>query len=687
MKCLKCFSPMKQFLTRKGILVDVCSSCKGVWLDHGEINFFAKDKKLLHPYLINGLETARHITQKCPKCQSESMRAGSIPGLSFQVEECSSCHGIYFDAHEFKKFQKAKGFQTVRPDRSGVLEEDSHRKPPLSFPVKIPSLALTTGVVCFSLYGILFAFIVFLMELGAVSLMFGSAIFVGFILLQFYFSPIILDWQLKFFGSLTWTELDHLPPSFKNSLLRLCEKNHIPIPRVGIINDYSPQAYTYGRTPYSARVVFSKGMFKVLDEEEVEAVLAHELGHIKHWDFIIMTVMKLVPLLLYMIYTSAYSAIQKSSRGNKKGGNPLLLLVLVVSYIFYLISEYLVLFVSRVREYYADRFSCFATKKPNKLLTGLVKISYGLLSSRPLSPTDRNEKFYENKRKSVEALNIISVSHSKQLALACHEEKGDFNPQTIEDIMKWDLWSPWAVYYEFKSTHPLTAKRINAIGSYALSLKQQPYVLFTKKKPESYWDDFFVDIGVLMLPYILGIIGFCIGVSAATNSDYDWAKSEGLPFMFFAVSLFGLSLGAFIRTLKAYPSGKFLSYSIASLLKCVKVSPVRSYPVCLKGHILGRGDSGNIFSEDMVLKDQTGMIFLDHEPLGLNILFALAIYKKFREKEVTVTGWYRRSPTPYVEVRKIQTAEKTSQAYTYHYKVGFCLLGFVTFLICFLLSF
>ena len=685
MQCLKCSSPMKQFLTRKGVLVDVCSSCKGVWLDQGEINFFTKNRKILYRYETKGLEVAQNLPHKCPKCQSESMRAGRIPGLSFQVEECSSCHGIYLDAPEFKKFQKTKGFQTIRPDRSGVLEEDSVKKPPSSFPVKFPSLALTTGVVCFSLYGILFAFIVFLMELGAVSLLAGSGIFIGFILLQFYFSPIFLDWQLKFFGSLTWTEPDHLPSSFKDSLFRLCKENRIPIPRMGIINDDSPQAYTYGRTPYSARVVFSRGMFKILDDEEVEAILAHELGHIKHWDFVIMTVMKLVPLLLYMIYTSIYDSIKESSSSNKKGGNPLAV-VLVVAYVFYLISEYLVLFISRVREYYADRFSCFATKKPNKLLTGLVKVSYGLLSSRSLSPANRDKKSYENKRKGVEALNIMSVSYSKQLALACHEEKGDFNPQTIEEIMRWDLWSPWALYYEFKSTHPLTAKRINAIGSYALSLKQKPYVLFTKKKPESYWDDFFVDIGVLLLPYIFGIIGACVGLWAATESG-SGARQEGVPFAFFAASLFGLSLGAFIRTLKAYPSGKFLRYSIASLLKCVKVSPVRSYPVFLKGHILGRGDAGNIFSEDMVLQDQTGMIFLNHEPFGLNVFFALMRYKKFRGKEVKLIGWYRRSPTPYVEVKKIQTTDETSKAYTYHYKIGFCLLGFISSFICFLLSF
>ena len=131
MQCLKCSSPMKQFLTRKGVLVDTCSSCKGVWLDQGEINFFSKDRKLLHYYETKGLEAAQRISQKCPKCQSGSMQTGPIPGLSFQVEKCLSCQGMYLDAQEFKKLQQTKGFRTIRPDRSWVLSKETLKKSPI----------------------------------------------------------------------------------------------------------------------------------------------------------------------------------------------------------------------------------------------------------------------------------------------------------------------------------------------------------------------------------------------------------------------------------------------------------------------------------------------------------------------------------------------------------------------------
>ena len=361
-QCLKCSIPMEEILTRKGILIDICPYCNGVWLDQGELNFFAKDKNLLNDYEIKGLEKAHNIHYKCPKCHSD-MQLGCIPGYSYQVEECLSCKGLFFDAHEFKKLQGSKEFQTLRRDISGALKKNPLKNIPSSLPVKIPSLAFTMGAACLTLYGLLFAVAVFFMETAKISLAEGSFFILLFVAIQFYLSPILLDWQLRLFGSLDWHGLNKLPTHFKKSILKLCKEHNIPIPKVGVIRDSSPQAYTYGRTPYSARLVISRGMFELLDEEEVETVLAHELGHIKHWDFVVMTVVRLVPLLLYIIFRKTKEQFcQKEVMKDKKaavylGG------ALVTSYLAYIVSEYLVLFISRVREYYADRFSCFATKK------------------------------------------------------------------------------------------------------------------------------------------------------------------------------------------------------------------------------------------------------------------------------------------------------------------------------------
>ena len=261
-KCLKCSVPMKELLTRKGVLIEVCPQCKGVWLDQGELNFFAKNRRVLLDYEIKGLEQTHKINYPCPKCNSE-MQSGRMPFHNYKLEECLSCKGLFFDAREFKKLQGAKSFPKLQKDNSGVLDQNPLTKIPPPSPVKLPSLFLTMGVAGFSLYGLLFAVFVFLTETATISLSSFSFFFVVIVLIQFYFGPILLDWQLRLFGSLDWKELEELPPYFRKSLLQLCKENRLPIPKMGIIRDSSPQAYTYGRTPYSARLVFSQGMFEL----------------------------------------------------------------------------------------------------------------------------------------------------------------------------------------------------------------------------------------------------------------------------------------------------------------------------------------------------------------------------------------------------------------------------------------
>ena len=78
-------------------------------------------------------------------------------------------------------------------------------------------------------------------------------------------------------------------------------------------------------------------------------------------------------------------------------------------------------------------------------------------------------------------------------------------------------------------------------------------------------------------------------------------------------------------------------------------------PCVLEGEIIGRGDPGCIFNEDFVIKDQTGIIFLDFKHVFriADKFMALFKNKAFFNKRVRVTGWYRRSPVPYVEIYKI----------------------------------
>ena len=65
--------------------------------------------------------------------------------------------------------------------------------------------------------------------------------------------------------------------------------------------------------------------------------------------------------------------------------------------------------------------------------------------------------------------------------------------ENLKSAMQWDLWNPWATFYELNSTHPLVAHRLQYLGDQAAAMGQEPYIVFDRRKPESYWDDFAVD--------------------------------------------------------------------------------------------------------------------------------------------------------------------------------------------------
>lgn len=331
-----------------------------------------------------------------------------------------------------------------------------------------------------------------------------------------------------------------------------------------------------------------------------------------------------------------------------------------MAYLAYLITQYLMLFLSRVREYWADRFSVETTRNPNALIGALSKIAFGLVANENeiKEESDKEKQSNEKKKIAIQALGVMNVSSSKEMALYSSQPLAA-GAQDLKEIMRWDLWSPWASLYELQSTHPLTAKRINAIAASGLKMGIEPTVIFDLKQPESYWDDFFKDLFIYLAPFLAG------GIMALLTY-----KQFGSP-KFIINVVIALSFGGLLKTLLCYPQNNFFQYSIVSLLRKVKVSPVTAIPVALKGTIIGRGESGNIFSEDLVIRDQTGIIFLDYEqPLGImNFLFALTKAKRFSGQEVKVEGWYRRAPMPYVEIKRISSQSESSTSYVYHFKL------------------
>ena len=483
-----------------------------------------------------------------------------------------------------------------------------------------------------SLYFLLAAIIILIAILTDIPVIYGIGASIVILILQFLISPWMTDLSMKWFYKAQFGY--ELPENIKKFVTEVCEQNKMKFPKIGYIDDGAPNAFTYGRTKNDARVVVTRGIFELLNEDEVKAVIGHELGHAAHYDMLFMTVAQLVPLVLYGIYEICTS----SERSSNSKSSDYAQLIGLIAYVLYLISNYIILMLSRTREYYADSFSIEATKNPNSLASALVKIGYGLTTA----PTNPKHSAARSN-----ALGIFDAKTSKALIVSSQDD-GQVSKDNIKQAMKWEQWNVWAKWYEFNSTHPLISKRLLAISARSGEFNQEPYITFDLKPTESYVDDFLIEVLINILPFFAFIIGLVVCAIALAN--------EMNVMVFGGLSLLVVILFSFIKFKRRYNSNPFKATTVRDLLSEVKVSHITSIPCSLEGTIIGRGNPGCIFNEDFVIKDESGIIFLDYnQPINIvNKIFALFKSPEYFDKKVKVNGWYRRSPVPYVELKTIE---------------------------------
>ena len=477
--------------------------------------------------------------------------------------------------------------------------------------------------------------------------------------IQFLISPWLTDLSMRFFYKAKMNA--EIPEYLKTFVEEECKKHDVKYPKFGIIDDGAPNAFTYGRTKKDARIILTRGIFELLKEEEVKAVVGHEMGHIVHLDMLFMTAAQIVPLVLYAIF-EMFTRNTKGDNDNNKAA-----IVGYIAYVLYIVCQYIILWLSRTREYYADEFSVKETKNPNALAEALVKVGFGLSTA---SKTDKKHDVNKNN-----ALGIFDSKTSKALAVSAMDEKG-VSKDKIKSAMKWEMWNPWAKWFEFNSTHPLISKRLQAIAKMCPEFNQEPYIIFDLKKEESYVDDFLLEVLIAFLP------GFCLLVTIGVGF-YELFINNGDSLMFTGIALAATTLFSYIKFARAHKKG-YTKTTVADLLGVVKVSHITSVPCILEGKIIGRGNPGCIFNEDFVIKDETGIIFLDYnQPLFLiNKIFALFKSDKYFDKDVEVVGWYRRSPVPYVEIYKYTVDGKVKKIWTYGVRIFFYLvLAFIAALL------
>ena len=305
------------------------------------------------------------------------------------------------------------------------------------------------------IFGLGFAIIYAILYLLGVSFL-GILIFVVlFFVFQWYISPYLISFS---------TRLKYLKPGemkeLQEMVKELAAKAHVPVPRIAISPSKEPNAFVFGRTRKSATLVVNEGLLKMLNKDELESVIGHELGHVRHNDFLVMTIASFIPMLAYMLAQNMMFA----NTGRSRNGD-YALLIGFLGFVVYFVSEFLILGLSRSREYFADMHSAQLTKKPEHLARALAKITYNMAESPAQQSSGSIRSFYiADSFNAKEELKEIEKHASELKALLPELEISRFKELASREGK--NIFSLFA-------THPPTYKRIIALASLKKEIEKE----------------------------------------------------------------------------------------------------------------------------------------------------------------------------------------------------------------------
>lgn len=219
------------------------------------------------------------------------------------------------------------------------------------------------------LFAIVYAAVVIIgktfLHVGDFYLYFGVSILM--MIVQFLIGPKIVEWSMQ----VKYVKRQDYPRLFQ-MVEGMCAKAGMPMPKIGISPIDVPNAFAFGRGIRDGRVCLTQGIMRLLNDEELKAVLGHELSHLKNRDVLTITVLSVIPMILYRV---AWHFLFYGRSREDRGANTLLLGV--AAFLFYFITNLLVLYASRIREYFADQGSVSLGNNPHTLATSLYKLVYG----------------------------------------------------------------------------------------------------------------------------------------------------------------------------------------------------------------------------------------------------------------------------------------------------------------------
>ena len=235
------------------------------------------------------------------------------------------------------------------------------------------------------LLGLLYVFFIAVLIQAGAGLITVVVVMGGLSLAQLFFSDKL---ALSAMGAKVVSPQE--APGLHAMIEKLCIQADLPKPRIAVADTDVPNAFATGRSQKSATVCATTGIMRALSPSELEGVMAHELSHVKHRDVLIMTIASFFASLASIILQFGFFF----GGGQSDDDNPSFIVVLLVSFVVYVVSFFLMMALSRYREFAADRGAAIVTGRPSALASALVKISSQVkqLPQRDLREAERLER-------------------------------------------------------------------------------------------------------------------------------------------------------------------------------------------------------------------------------------------------------------------------------------------------------
>ena len=266
--------------------------------------------------------------------------------------------------------------------------------------------------------------------------------------LQYWFGPSLVKRSMNV-RPLSEAEAPHI----HKMVAELAQEAGIPKPEIGLSEIDIPNAFAYGRSSRSGHIAITRPILGLLDYDELKAVLGHEMGHIKHNDMIVTSAVSVVTMICYYIAISFMFSGDRENLGAT-------IIIGILGYLFYLIGQLLVLFISRTREYYADEASVEFGNRPAALVSALYKLSYGAArcSEQTISDLNTNRAFFVNDINNAQH----DVTDFRQIDF---DGDGKISDEELRRLVSADVKiSRKNGVMEILSTHPDSLKRVKRLA-------------------------------------------------------------------------------------------------------------------------------------------------------------------------------------------------------------------------------